>query len=151
MPSVMAMSSLTVSVPASQSITVYTQAVAQVFQVISGAPSLIGTVSNSQQSYGPFAGGASILIATGQLPAMFTTGAAPVIPNLMSCRRAWHWPDNVKLSAWDKLLTSNRSGHRSHQRLSNGRRLRLVRDCCRPIWLHCHCIGWPYLHRECSC
>lgn len=84
MPSVMAMSSLTVPVPASQSITVYTQAVAQVFQVISGNQSLLGTVSNSQQSFGPFAGGASILIATGQLPAMFTIGAAPVIPNLMS-------------------------------------------------------------------
>lgn len=81
---VMAMSSSTVSVPAAQSITVFTQAVAQVFQVVGGDPSLLGTVTTSQQMFGPFANGADILIATGQLPAMYTIGAAPVIQNLIS-------------------------------------------------------------------
>lgn len=81
---VMAMSSSTVTVPAGQSITVFTQADAKVYQVVSSTPSLLDTVTTSQMMFGPFANGAEILIVAGQLPAVYSIGSAPVIPNFMS-------------------------------------------------------------------
>lgn len=84
MPNViMAMSSASIVVPSAQSITVFTQSTAQVFQVVSGSPSPIGTVTSAQAMFGPFASGATISITTGQLPDYYDVNAAPVIRELI--------------------------------------------------------------------
>lgn len=80
---VAAKSTITVAVPSGQSITVFTQDSANVYQVVGESRNLIGTVSMGQQTFGPFAGGASIAIEAGNLSAFFSIGAIPILTEFL--------------------------------------------------------------------
>lgn len=83
---IMSMSSASVAVPANQSIAVFTQATAQVYQVVNSVPTLLGTVTTQQQTFGPFASGATISITSGALPVAYGVGTNPVIQELIANR-----------------------------------------------------------------
>ena len=80
---------VTVVVPAAGSIAVYTKGSAQVSQVV-GYPnhpdtlSLLGTVSNGQTVFGPYAAGATIRIDGGALPTAYEVGAAPLVEDVLA-------------------------------------------------------------------
>jgi hypothetical protein len=76
---VMARSSARISVPDAQSITVFTQDSADVSKDVSGVVTLLGTVTGGQQTFGPFAGGATIIIAAGAYLVMYGIGTTPVL------------------------------------------------------------------------
>lgn len=80
---VMARSSETTNVPAGQYITVYTQDSAVVTQNVGGTISTLGTVTQSQQTYGPFAAAAVVTIAAGANVAVYNVGSAPVVTELI--------------------------------------------------------------------
>lgn len=80
---VMARSSARISVPSAESITVFTQDSAVVSQDVAGVPTPIGTVTAAQQTFGPFASGAMISIDAGALPAMYATGSAPILREMI--------------------------------------------------------------------
>lgn len=81
---VMARSSARVSVPSAQSITVFTQDSARVYQDVASVPELIGTVTSSQQTFGPFASGAAITIEAGALPAYHAVGVTPILREMLN-------------------------------------------------------------------
>jgi len=76
---------VSVTVPANESIAVYTQGQAQVSRVL-GFPNypnqtaLLGTVTNGQTVFGPYAGGATIIVesVSGQ-PVLYEVGTNPVV------------------------------------------------------------------------
>ena len=75
----------TVVIPAGESIAVYTQGQAQVSRTI-GFPNfpdqttLLGTVTNGQTVFGPFAGGATIVVeSVSAIPVLYETGTSPVV------------------------------------------------------------------------
>lgn len=76
--------SATVTIPAAESIAVFTEGSADVFQVV-GYPNLpstqdlAGTVVNGTTVFGPYASGATIVIAAGAAGALYEVGVAPVI------------------------------------------------------------------------
>ena len=80
---------VTVVVPAAGSIAVYTKGSAQVSQIV-GYPnhpdtlSLLGTVSNGQTVFGPYAAGATIRIDGGALPTLYEVGAAPLVEDVLA-------------------------------------------------------------------
>lgn len=80
---------VTVVVPAAGSIAVYTKGSAQVSQIV-GYPnhpdtlSLLGTVSNGQTVFGPYASGARIVIDGGALPTLYEVGAAPLVEDVLA-------------------------------------------------------------------
>jgi hypothetical protein len=76
---VMARSSARITVPDAQSITVFTQDSADVSRDVSGVVTLLGTVTGGQQTFGPFAGGATIIIAAANYLTMYGIGATPVL------------------------------------------------------------------------
>lgn len=76
---VMARSSARISVPDAQSITVFTQDSAVVSRDTAGVITLLGTVIGSQQTFGPFSGGATILIEAAAYMAMYGIGVSPVL------------------------------------------------------------------------
>lgn len=80
---VMARSVETVAVPAGQFITVYTQDVATLTQSTTGAPTPLGTVTQSQQTFGPFAAATSVTISSGANSALYSIGSAPAISELV--------------------------------------------------------------------
>lgn len=80
---IMAMSSASVTVPSNQSITVFTQDSAKVFQVSGGVDTDLGTVTSAQQAFGPFASGATVKIAAGSLPVMYAIGTTPILRELI--------------------------------------------------------------------
>jgi hypothetical protein len=83
---VMAMSSETTTVPATQSITVFTQDSAVVSQNVAGTKTLLGTVTSTQQTFGPFASESTIYIDTGSLPAIYSVAVSPVLSQLIAER-----------------------------------------------------------------
>lgn len=76
--------SATVTIPAAESIAVFTEGSADVFQVV-GYPNLpstqdlAGTVVNGTTVFGPYASGATIIIEAGAAGALYEVGVAPVI------------------------------------------------------------------------
>jgi hypothetical protein len=75
----------TVIVPSNESIAVWTQGQAQVSRTI-GFPNypdqttLLGTVTNGQTVFGPYSGGATIVVeSVGALPVLYEVGTAPVV------------------------------------------------------------------------
>jgi len=75
----------TVTVPAAESIAVYTQGQAQVSRTL-GFPNypdqttLIGTVTNGQTVFGSYASGATIVVeSVGSMPVLYEIGTAPVV------------------------------------------------------------------------
>lgn len=80
---VMARSSERISVPSAESITVFTQDSAVVSQDVASVPTPIGTVTATQQTFGPFASGAMITIEAGSLPALYAIGSTPILRELM--------------------------------------------------------------------
>lgn len=72
-------SSVALSVPAGQSITVFCQDSAQVYQIVDSVRTPLGTVTGSQQTFGPFAGGADIVIESDRSPVFWGIGTAPVL------------------------------------------------------------------------
>lgn len=80
---VMARSSARIVVPDAQSITIFTQDSADVSQDVSGVVTPLGTVTASQQTFGPFSGGATVVIDAGALPAFHATGSSPILREMM--------------------------------------------------------------------
>lgn len=76
--------SASVVIPAAESIAVFTEGSASVFQVV-GYPNLpstqdlAGTVVNGTTVFGPYASGATIVIEAGAAGALYEVGVAPVI------------------------------------------------------------------------
>lgn len=81
---VMARSSVDVQVPAGESITVFSQDTARIYQRVGEAKNSLGTVASTQQAFGPFASGATVVIDTGEYSAIYGVGASPVIRELLS-------------------------------------------------------------------
>jgi hypothetical protein len=80
---VAAKSTLTVAVPSGQSITVFTQDSADVYQVAGASRNLLGTASMGQQTFGSFPSGASIAIESGNLSAFFAIGVTPILTEFL--------------------------------------------------------------------
>jgi hypothetical protein len=80
---------VTVTVPAAGSIAVFTKGSTQVSQIV-GYPnhpdtlSLLGTVTNGQTVFGPYASGAQIRIDCGALPTAYEVGAAPLVEDVLA-------------------------------------------------------------------
>lgn len=74
-----------ITVPATESIAVYTTGTATVYRIV-GYPNLpstrdnIGTVSNGQTVFGAYASGATIVIEAGPDKVYYEVGAAPSVP-----------------------------------------------------------------------
>ena len=81
---VLARSSERIAVPSGQSITVFTQDVATVSQDVSGVITPIGTVTSSQQMYGPFASAATVVVSSGNSSTFYSFGSSPVIREMMA-------------------------------------------------------------------
>ena len=75
----------TISVPANESIAVWTQGTCTVSRLVSAVgypvqPTVLGTVSNGQTVFGPYTTGADIVIdASGGLPVLWEVGVSPVV------------------------------------------------------------------------
>jgi hypothetical protein len=83
---VMARSSARITVLSGHSITVFTQDAAVVSQDVSGVITPLGTVTASQQMFGPFVSGATIVIDAGALSAIYATGSSPVLREMIGHR-----------------------------------------------------------------
>lgn len=105
---------VTVAVPAGESIAVYSQGYATVSRVV-GFPNYpdqvaaVGTVNNSQAVFGPYASGASIIIeATGGVEAQYEVGSAPVVKQ--DRREATVQPTPAAVNATATLTIGNLLG-----------------------------------------
>lgn len=83
---VMARSSERVSVPSGQSITVFTQGSSNVSQDVGGVITLLGTVTSSQQMFGPFASATTVVIDTGSMSTFYAFGTSPIIREMIGNR-----------------------------------------------------------------
>lgn len=79
MPRVVARSSAEVVVPAGQSILVFCQESAQVYQRTGEDRALLGSLTSGQQTFGPFASGADIVIDAGNYMVMYAVGVSPIM------------------------------------------------------------------------
>lgn len=86
MPRVVGKSRTDVTVPAGQSIMVFCQDSASVYEVVGGARNQLGTVSAGSQVFGPFASGANISIDAGEQVAWFAVGVTPVMREMIGYR-----------------------------------------------------------------
>lgn len=86
MPRVVAKSRSEVAVPAGQSILVFCQESAQVFEKVGLVYNSLGTVNNGQQTFGPFVSGATIAIDAGDYMAFYSIAASPVMRELIGYR-----------------------------------------------------------------
>lgn len=80
---VMARSSERISVPSGQSITVFTQGSSNVSQDVGGVITLLGTVTSSQQMFGPFGVATTVVIDSGAMSAFYAFGASPIIREMI--------------------------------------------------------------------
>lgn len=82
----------TVTIPANESIAVYTQDVATVSRLL-GYPnvpatvSVLGTVSNGQTVFGPYAAGATIVVEAGAASVAYAVGVAPIADPVLQTKR----------------------------------------------------------------
>lgn len=79
MPRVVARSSAEVVVPAGQSILVFCQESAQVSRRTGEDRALLGSLTSGQQTFGPFASGADIVIDAGDYMVMYAVGVSPIM------------------------------------------------------------------------
>ena len=96
----------TVTIPAAESIAVYTQGQAQVFRVL-GFPNypdrttLLGTVTNGQTVFGPYASGATIVVeSVGSQPVLWEIGTAPIVTQ---------WRTNVQVQVTPTVIADGGS------------------------------------------
>lgn len=83
---VMATSSERILILSGQSITVFTQGSANVSQDVGGVITLLGTVTSSQQMFGPFGAGTTIVIDTSSMSAFYAFGTSPIIREMIGNR-----------------------------------------------------------------
>lgn len=80
-------SKIQLTIPATESVAVYTKDVAKVYQVV-GYPNqpdkrtLIGTVNNGQTVFGAYSAGATIEIEAGAANVLYQVGVAPVVTEI---------------------------------------------------------------------
>lgn len=86
MPRMVGKSSLDIVVPSGESILVFCQESAQVFQRVGESRNLLDTVTSGQQTFGPFASGANIIIESGEYMVMYSVGVSPVMRELIGYR-----------------------------------------------------------------
>lgn len=84
MPRVVAKSSTEIVVAPGESILVFCQETAQIFERAGGSRNLLGSVSASSQTFGPFVSGASIIIDAGEYMAWYAVGTSPVMREMIS-------------------------------------------------------------------
>lgn len=78
-----------ITIPATESIAVYTRGKATVFQIV-GHPDIpdtkdnIGTVNNEQTVFGPYASGATIEIDAGSWDVLYEVGVSPQVQDLLA-------------------------------------------------------------------
>lgn len=80
-----------ISVPSGESVAVYTKDVASVYQIVSNPnypdrANKVGTVTNGQTVFGPYASGATLQINAGAAPVLYQVGTAPVITEMKGLR-----------------------------------------------------------------
>lgn len=83
MPRVVAKSSIDIAIPPGESILVFSQDSAQVFERVGSTRNLLGTINAGSQAFGPFANGAIVIIDAGEHIAWFSVGAAPIISEML--------------------------------------------------------------------
>lgn len=86
MPRVVAKSSVEVAVPSGQSILVFCQDKATVYQKNGESRDLLGTVTSGSQTFGPFASGATIVVDSGEYLAWYSVGVSPVMREMIGYR-----------------------------------------------------------------
>lgn len=86
MPRVVGKSRTDVVVPAGQSIMVFCQDSASVYEIVGASRNLLGTVSGRSQTFGPFAGGANISIDAGEYVAWYNVAMSPVMTEMIVYR-----------------------------------------------------------------
>ena len=86
MPRVVAKSSVDIAVPAGESILVFCQDRASVYQVVGEIRTLLGNVTAGSQTFGPFVSGATIAIDAGDYLAWYSVGASPIMRELIGYR-----------------------------------------------------------------
>lgn len=86
MPRVVAKSSVDIVVPSGESILVFCQDKASVYQRVGDSRNLLGTVTASSQTFGPFAKDESITIDSGEYLAWYSVGTSPVMRELIGYR-----------------------------------------------------------------
>lgn len=83
---------VTITIPATESIAVYTRGEAQVVRVL-GYPnvpdteSLLGTVEDTETVFGAYASGATIIIRAGAESVLYNVGVAPRVLNLLDSQK----------------------------------------------------------------
>ncbi len=80
---VMARSSERIAISSGQSITIFSQADVVVSQDVSGVITVLGTVTSSQQMFGPFASARSIILDSGAGAVMYAVGVSPILRELI--------------------------------------------------------------------
>lgn len=70
--------------PSGQSITVFTQDTANVSQDVGGVITLLGTVTTSQQMFGPFGSTTIVIIDSGAGSAIYSFGMIPLLRELIA-------------------------------------------------------------------
>lgn len=86
MPRVVGKSRTDVVVPAGQSILVFCQDSADVYEVVGASRNLLGTVSGRSTTFGPFASGAVISIDAGEYMAFYNIAMSPIMQELIGYR-----------------------------------------------------------------
>lgn len=86
MPRVVAKSSVEVAVPSGQSILVFCQDRATVYQKNGESRDLLGTVTSGSQTFGPFGKDESIIIDAGEYVAWYSIGSSPVMQEMIAYR-----------------------------------------------------------------
>lgn len=80
---VMARSSERIAILSGQSITVFSQAAVIVSQDVQGVVTPLGTVTSTQQTFGPFGSDLTVVLDTGAGSVMYAVGASPIIQGLI--------------------------------------------------------------------
>lgn len=100
--------STTITIPAGESIAVYTADVANVIRNLGfpnapSQPSLLGQVSNTQTVFGSYSSGASITIEAGAAPVLYEVGTTPVVA---CCYATQRQPSPVAVNATGAVSTT---------------------------------------------
>lgn len=80
---VFARSSVDIRVPEGESIAVFTQEQVEVFQKSGEVRTPLGTVTATQQTFGPFLSGATISLDAGDYSAIYAVGVTPIIRDML--------------------------------------------------------------------
>lgn len=86
MPRIVGKSSLDIVVAPGESVLVFCQESAQVFQKVDASRTLLGTVTSGQQTFGPFASGATLVIDSGEYMVIYSVGVSPIMRELIGYR-----------------------------------------------------------------